>query len=380
MVVMPRSFPYGGMENPNLTFITPAAVGCCGAGLDVVAHEMAHSWSGNGATPASWDDFWLSEGLTTYIERHITAGAAIRRERFPPGCDCDEVAARASVFDFEMAAGDARLSACLAALPPADPPHPFSSLVPRLGGRDPDDAFSSVAYERGAQLLCALARRAAGGHTDVIRLVRTFVTANAGGAVTRAMFRAAAHAIVPDAAAALNWDAWLSQPGAPPEGLPPSREAARAAAKVDVWAGGADEDVEASLAEARTWRPQVLGYALDLLLAARPRPTVARLEALEKALGLADAGTHTPDVTAKWLRVGVEAGRAAVFPAAAAFAGRYGRMLYCRPLLRALAAAGAEGRRLAAATYRAHLSFYHPVAAKMLARDLADALKEFPDA
>lgn len=71
LIVMPPSFPFGGMENPRLTFVTPTVLVGDKSLTSLVAHELAHSWSGNLVTNASWEDFWLNEGLTTYSERRI---------------------------------------------------------------------------------------------------------------------------------------------------------------------------------------------------------------------------------------------------------------------------------------------------------------------
>ena len=72
VLVLPPSFPYGGMENPRLTFLTPTIIAGDKSLVDLVAHELAHSWSGNLVTNATWNDFWLNEGFTTYIQHRIT--------------------------------------------------------------------------------------------------------------------------------------------------------------------------------------------------------------------------------------------------------------------------------------------------------------------
>ena len=71
MLVLPPSFPFGGMENPRLTFATPTILAGDRSLVSLVAHELAHSWSGNLVTNATWNDFWLNEGFTTYFERRI---------------------------------------------------------------------------------------------------------------------------------------------------------------------------------------------------------------------------------------------------------------------------------------------------------------------
>jgi len=68
---LPPSFPFGGMENPGLIFVTPTLIAGDRSSVSVIAHELAHAWSGNLVTNATWSDFWLNEGFTTYIERRI---------------------------------------------------------------------------------------------------------------------------------------------------------------------------------------------------------------------------------------------------------------------------------------------------------------------
>ena len=71
IIVLPPSFPFGGMENPKLTFATPTILAGDRSLVSLIAHELAHSWSGNLVTNATWDDFWLNEGFTVYFENRI---------------------------------------------------------------------------------------------------------------------------------------------------------------------------------------------------------------------------------------------------------------------------------------------------------------------
>ena len=80
LLILPPAFPFGGMENPCLTFATPTIIAGDKSLVALVAHELAHSWSGNLVTNSTWDDFWLNEGFTVYFEQRIME-AVYGRER-----------------------------------------------------------------------------------------------------------------------------------------------------------------------------------------------------------------------------------------------------------------------------------------------------------
>lgn len=129
VLVLPGSFPYGGMENPIYTFATPTIISGDKQNIDVIAHELAHSWSGNLVSNASWEHFWLNEGWTVYLERRIQA--AIHGEPYR---------------DFSAIIGWKALQDSVERM---GTEHEFTKLVVGLEGKDPDDAFSSVPYEKG---------------------------------------------------------------------------------------------------------------------------------------------------------------------------------------------------------------------------------------
>ncbi|OUM60771.1 hypothetical protein PIROE2DRAFT_45954 [Piromyces sp. E2] len=134
LLVLPPSFPFGGMENPCLTFVTPTIVVGDRSLVDVVAHEISHSWTGNLVTNSNWQHFWLNEGHTMYLERKILSklhGEAYR--------------------DFSAIIGWNDLKEAINAY--GKEQEYFTSLVPDLRNKDPDDSFSTVPYEKGFNLL-----------------------------------------------------------------------------------------------------------------------------------------------------------------------------------------------------------------------------------
>ncbi|WP_189398612.1 M1 family metallopeptidase [Arenicella chitinivorans] len=137
LLILPPSFPFGGMENPRLSFITPTVIAGDKSLVSLIAHELAHSWSGNTVTNATWRDLWLNEGFTTYLTYRIM-----------------EIIYGTDRYKMEAVLGFQDLEADITRLDPND-----AILAIDLRGRDPDDVFSNVPYEKGALFLRELEQR-----------------------------------------------------------------------------------------------------------------------------------------------------------------------------------------------------------------------------
>ncbi len=137
LLMLPPSFPFGGMENPRLSFITPTVVAGDKSLVNLIAHELAHSWSGNLVTNATWEDLWLNEGFTSYVENRIM----------------EEVFGKERAI-MEQSLSVAALKEELTSLPIGD-----TILNVKLNGRDPDDAFSGVPYTKGQLFLIYLEQK-----------------------------------------------------------------------------------------------------------------------------------------------------------------------------------------------------------------------------
>ncbi|MCX8147942.1 M1 family metallopeptidase [Thermaurantimonas aggregans] len=127
LLVLPPSFPFGGMENPRLTFVTPTVIAGDKSLVSLIAHELAHSWSGNLVTNATWNDFWLNEGFTVYFELRIMEQLY--------GVEYAEMLAQLSYNE---------LLEAINTLPPDE-----TTLKAKLDGKNPDDAVGPIAYEKG---------------------------------------------------------------------------------------------------------------------------------------------------------------------------------------------------------------------------------------
>ena len=133
LLILPSSFPFGGMENPTLTFVTPSLLAGDKSLANVVAHEISHSWSGNLVTMDNWSDFWLNEGFTMFLQRKIMEKTD----------DIDLAKLDSMVMYNTMVEDIKRFGESKS----------FSSLRPYLVGRHADDAFSEVPYEKGFNFL-----------------------------------------------------------------------------------------------------------------------------------------------------------------------------------------------------------------------------------
>jgi len=138
VIVLPHSFPFGGMENPRLTFATPTLIAGDRSLVSVIAHELAHSWSGNLVTNATWDDFWLNEGFTVYFENRIMEKIYGK-----------EVAGMLALIEFQELEKsiDKMMS---------EGHNEDTHLKLNLDERNPDDGMTDVAYVKGAFFLKTL--------------------------------------------------------------------------------------------------------------------------------------------------------------------------------------------------------------------------------
>lgn len=202
VLVLPPSFPYGGMENPIFTFATPTIISHDRQNVDVIAHELAHSWSGNLVSNASWEHFWLNEGWTVYLERRILAS----------------IHGNDTWRDFSAIIG---WKALTDSVDQYGHDHEFTKLIVDLKGKDPDDAFSSVPYEKGFNFLYYLEKLIGKDKFDTF--IPHYFTVWKGKSLDSYDFKATLlDFFARDRAAAeiwkqVDWDSWFYKPGLPPK-------------------------------------------------------------------------------------------------------------------------------------------------------------------
>ena len=333
LLILPPSFPFGGMENPRLTFATPTIIAGDRSLVSLVAHELAHSWSGNLVTNATWADFWLNEGFTVYFENRIMEEVY--------GVD------RAMM---EQVLGWDSLQATLADLPPED-----TRLHIDLTGRDPDEGLTDVAYEKGAFFLRTIERTVGRERFDAY--LRGYFDRYAFQPMTTEQFLAdlREHLIRGDAALEqeLQINAWVYGPGLPSNAVEPRSESFdRVDQVVAAYAASAD----ASAIPWSGWSTQERQRFLGELPNEIPAD---RLAALDSALGLSQSGNA--EVLFAWLMIAIENRYEPALPALENFLTSMGRRKFVAPLFAALMEEGDWGQTIARRIYARARPGYHSV-------------------
>ncbi|MEK7388917.1 MAG: M1 family metallopeptidase [Elusimicrobiota bacterium] len=316
MLVLPPSFPYGGMENPRMTFLTPTLLAGDRSQVAVVAHELAHSWTGNLVTNATAEHFWLNEGFTVWAERRILR--ALRG---------DEAAALA------WGIGQKDLEEALERFEgkPA-----LTCLRTHLEGVDPDEAFSVVPYEKGARFVVALER--AVGEERFDRFVKDYMKTFRFQSITTERFCAFVEASFPGLLTNINADAWLNEPGMPASA---PRFVSRNLEMLSSLAQGWKDGIRPDPGLIGRWTPDEIIIYLQRLPREMSHEECAWLDG---ALSLTGRGNH--EILTQWLCIAASSGYEPAFDRVRRLLTRVGRMKYVRPLYQALGRTEA-GRRIA---------------------------------
>lgn len=335
LLVMPPSFPIFAMENPRLTFISPLVIAGDRSLVSVMAHELAHAWSGNLVNGALWSDLWLTEGPTCYIEQRVLEALYGK-----PFADMVNVNYIEDLME-DMATLDEGFTAL----------HNVS-----LEGRDPRDAFSEVPYTK-SYLFFRLLDEAV-GREDFDAFLRSWFDQNAFQSRTTMDFEEALTVGLfggDDAwMQSLRVEEWLYATGLPQNApVVTSDKLERAQVEAMAFANGDKTAVELPGGE---WSAHEWVRALRALPEGMPALKVADLDA---AWSLSDSGNSA--VLSEWLLVSVRSGYEGADPALERFLKGQGRLSYLKPLYTELAKTP-EGRERALAIYANARPLYHQIA------------------
>jgi hypothetical protein len=333
LLVLPPSFPFGGMENPRLSFLTPTLIAGDKSLTNVVAHELAHSWSGNLVTNASWRDAWLNEGVTSYVENRIMEALyGVDRAVMEQALSLEDL--RETVAGLE----DERLGAL--------------KLPDDLA--DSEDAFSDVAYVKGQFFLHFLEQRY--GRAAFDAFLKSWFDAFAFKPATTedfvAFYRATLKSKQPDAVSDAEFSEWLFEGGIPQSIADPKPAAF---ARVDAARAAFLESSGAPAFDPAQWPAQEWLRFITLIPDDAPP---ARLAALDAKFALTTS--RNAEIAFAWYMKGIAVGYAPAADEALNFVQRVGRGKFLYPLYGALKDTGkrAEAERV----FEKARPGYHPIA------------------
>ena len=339
ILVLPPSYPLGGMENPRLTFVTPTIIAGDRSLVPLLAHELGHSWAGNLVTNATWNDGWLNEGMTTYVERRITE-TMYGRDR----------------AETEAVLGAHELERTVAELGPASPD---SRLYLDLKGRDLFEANRDVIYEKGYLFLRTVEEHVGRRRWDAF--LRTYFDRFAFQSMTTAEFLKYMRELLAKKDTTfeekLQIDAWVSGPGIP-SNHPVLRSARLESADAQLRAFISGRPV--GELQVRRWGPEEWVYFFASL---PDTMRAARLQELDRAFALSRSAN--PEIAAAWFEVAAKRGVEHSYPAIEEFLARIGRLKYIEPLYRALSQTPG-GLEVATKAYKKARSGYHPIAIRTI--------------
>ena len=333
LLILPPSFPYGGMENPRLSFITPSLLAGDRSLVAVIAHELAHSWSGNLVTNATWRDTWLNEGWTSYLE-----------SRLMEVIYSEERAAELAVVDYRELLLDLEVV-----------PLEQQALAPPFENGDPDDFQGIIHYHKGNLLLKYLEESF--GRNVFDEFIADYFDEFAFGTITSEVFLdylddklLSAHQ---GKVSRTEVEEWLYQPGLPITApIPVSVSLDAAANFARQWSRG---EIEIADVPAIDWSPQGTIHFINSLGADL---STEQLVELDTALGLSN--TRNAEIGRTWFIQVAKRQYRQGYGKLDEYVNRFGRTRLVKPVYQALVENGSDAS-LAREMFERARGLYHPV-------------------
>ena len=338
VLVLPPGFPIGGMENPRLTFCTPTVIAGDRSLVNLIAHELAHSWSGNLVTNATWNDFWLNEGFTVYFERRIS-----------------EAMNGKSYVDMLWELGYQDLEKEVADLG-ADSKDTWLKLD--LTGRDPDDGLTDIAYEKGALLLRLIEENV--GREKFDAFLKKYFDEHAFKTIHTEQFLAYLRSNLLNNDKALeekiNIKAWVYGPGIPANCPRADHERFD---KVNVEREKFLKAGDAAALDTKGWTTHEWLHFLRKM----PKPlTKEQMAALDKTYHFTQSGNS--EISNLWFVMAVAASYEGAYPEMEKFLSSVGRRKFLEPLYEEMMSTGKQD--MAKHIYEKYKMNYHPLAQSTL--------------
>jgi len=337
VLFMPLAFPFGGMENPKLTFATPTILAGDQSLVNLIAHELAHSWSGNLVTNASWSDFWLNEGFTVYFERRIME-------------QLEDAEYAAMLWDLgmqDLKASTARYQGEML---------PYSKLKLDLNGQDPDLGLTDFAYEKGAALLLLIEQNI--GRSAMDSFVNAYFAHNKFKSITTDQFIDYLNENLfkqyPKLRQQIQFDQWVFEPGLP-QNAPTITNPKFAAVDLQIATFLADSSVLPSTTE---WSTHEWLHFLKALQGKITKEDMAKLDAQFK---LTQSGNA--EMATVWYTLAIQTQYEQAFDAMQNFLKYTGRMKFLEPIYGAMYQQP-DYRNMALSTFEKNKKNYHPLSQK----------------
>jgi leukotriene-A4 hydrolase len=333
-IVLPPGFPIGGMENPRLTFCTPTIIAGDRSLMSLVAHELAHNWSGNLVTNASWDDFWLNEGFTVYFERRLTEAMTDKSYA--------DMLWELGYQDLETEVNDLG----------KDSRDTWLKLD--LKGRDPDDGLTDIPYEKGSHFLRLIEENV--GREKIDAFLKKYFDEHAFKTISTEQFLAYldANLLKGDSALykKLDVNAWVYAPGIPANcpRVKPERFV-----KVDEARSVFLKGANPTRLQTKAWSTNEWLYFLRMM----PKPlSQEQMKQLDATFRFTQSGNS--EIADLWYVMAIAADYKPAYSAMENFLSRVGRRKFLEPLYREMMSKGKQ--EMAKTIYTKYRQNYHPLA------------------
>ena len=317
LLVLPFSFPYGGMENPNLTFVTPALLAGDCSMSNVIGHEISHSWTGNLVTNKNWKNFWVNEGFTIFMERKL-----------------DSALLGEDMENLEAIVGNNELIADIKLL---GEDSEYTKLSPDYGGNDPDDGFSTVPYEKGYQFLIFIEKLI--GKDNFKEAMQRYIKKYRYKSVDYTAFKEVLEDLIREKykkkpakklIAEINWDKWLNDKGIPAYKNDFVSEYLKDAEKLAEDFLNEKEDDATVLKKFKEWHTNVKLAFLNYLLDNKERINEKIAQNLKAKLNLAEE--YNAEIKYMWYLLALNKKMEEEIPNIEKFLETHGRLKYIRPV------------------------------------------------
>uniref|UniRef100_A0A8D8PRL4 Leukotriene A-4 hydrolase n=2 Tax=Cacopsylla melanoneura TaxID=428564 RepID=A0A8D8PRL4_9HEMI len=351
IVMLPPSFPFGGMENPCLTFVTPTLLAGDKSLASVVAHEISHSWTGNLVTNRNFEHFWLNEGFTMFVERKIAGRLKGEAERH-----------------FDALSGLKDLKQALKNLGESNP---LTKLIVDLKHTHPDDAFSTCPYEKGHTFLFYL-EQLLGGPQEFEPWLKKYLQEFALKSIDTDSFKThlLSHFAHKEQIKEIDWDLWLNSTGMPP--IIPKYDTSLQDACADLasrWISWNQSVTPTPPFEKQDLAKFSPGQKIEFLaiLLDKEFNDISKVQALQETYNL--NRVKNCEIRFRWLKLCLKSKWKEQVPLVVDMVTSQGRMKYVRPLYRELYA-WEDTRKTAIDTFQAHRNNMMHVTAYTVAKDL----------